>query len=95
MCSTWGTAEGKWFYDCEPDAVNMPNNPKTNRLQSIEPNLTDAERLEQDLKEQYDAQIAPLNLTTVFLNFDMTSASFNAKKSFISSRGRFQAVNFN
>lgn len=92
--STWGTAEGKWFYDCEPDDVKISTNSSGNHLETIEQVLTNAERLEKDLLSEYDALIAPLNLTTVLLNFDLTQANFNAKKVFMSSQGRFRAVHF-
>lgn len=92
--STWGTAEGKWFYDCEPDDVKISKNSSGNHLETIEQVLTNAERLEGDLLSEYDAFIAPLNLTTILLNFDLTQANFNAKKAFMSSQGRFRAVHF-
>lgn len=92
--STWGTAEGKWFYDCEPDDVKISKNSSGNHLETIDQVLTNAEQLEEDLLSEYDALIAPLNMTTILLNFDLTQANFNAKKAFMSSQGRFRAVHF-
>lgn len=83
--STWGTAEGKWFYDCESDSSG-------NRLAPIQQNLTDNQRLVADLLIEYDPSIVPANLDRVFLEFDLINANFNAKKSFMETRGRFRAV---
>lgn len=86
--STWADAEGKWFYDCE-------NNSDGNRLTPIDQQLTTSQRLQQYLLQErnYDPTITPFDLTVVMLNFDLANANFNAKKSFMVSRGRFRAVN--
>lgn len=83
---TWGTAEGKWFYDCENDSSG-------NNLAPIKQNLTDSQRLARDLLKEYDPNIVPLDLNSVMLDFDLANANFNAKKSFMTSRGRFRVVN--
>lgn len=88
MYSTWGDAEGKWFYDCEKDTI-------ANKLAPIKRNLTTSQQLKWDLlrKNNYDATNAPPELTEVKIGFDLESANLNAKKSFMTSRGRFRAVN--
>lgn len=83
--STWGTAEAKWFYDCENDSTG-------DKLSPINQNRTDDERLEMDLFTGLDPNIVPVDLDTVFLEFFLTNADFNSKKSFITSHGRFRAV---
>lgn len=86
--STWGNTEVKWFFDCD-------NDDSSNRLEQIKQNLTDFEQLQNDLFTQYDPIFAPKNLDGVRFSFDMTIASFNSKKSFMTSRGKFFAVNSN
>lgn len=73
--------------------MKTANETKGNRLDTIEENLTNAERLEKDVLFGIDSTMAPPNLTKVFLNFDLANAKFNAQKAFLSSRGRFRAVN--
>ena len=47
-----------------------------------------------DLFTGLDPNIVPVDLDTVFLEFDLTNADFNSKKSFMTSHGRFRAVIF-
>lgn len=53
----------------------------------------DLERLQNDLFEQYDATIAPIDLT-LMIAFEMADAHFFAEKSTMIFRGRFKAVQF-
>lgn len=89
MISTWGDAEGKWFYDCEKDSDG-------NSLTPINQIPTNSQRLQRYLFDErsYDPIRPPFNLSVVLLNFDLANANFNAKKSFMESRGRFRAVNY-
>lgn len=86
--STWGDAEGKWFYDCENDGNG-------NRLSPIEPILTGYQRLQKFLlkDQQYDPEICPKDLDVVMFDFDLLNANYMAKKSFMEIHGRFKAVN--
>lgn len=86
--STWGDAEGKWFYDCENDSDG-------NELIPIEPTLTTNQQLTRKLLQDsnYDPTIAPFDLTAVMLNFDLANANINVKKSSMESSGRLRAVN--
>lgn len=60
----------------------------------IEPMNQDLERLQNDLFEQYDATVAPIDLTTLMVAFEMADANFLAENSKMISRGRFKAVQF-
>ncbi|XP_031620035.1 acetylcholine receptor subunit beta-like 2 [Contarinia nasturtii] len=82
--STWGTAEAKYFYDCESDSIG-------NKLAPIKQNLTDNQRLENDILREYDANVVPNGLDTVMLDFNLVHTYFNAKKSYQTSRGKFRA----
>lgn len=86
--STWADSPGRWFYDCENDLDG-------NRLTPIDQKLTARQRLQRHLlrERDYDPTITPFDLTAVMLNFDLANAKFNARKSFMESRGRFRAVN--
>lgn len=86
--STWGDTEGKWFYDCESDLIG-------NKLAPMKQTLSDYEQLKRHLliDRNYDRTIAPPDLSNVMLDFDLGNANFNARKSFLESRGRFRAVN--
>lgn len=82
----------KWFYDCEsPNAtasiatIALPD--EDDKLEPINQNL---ERLQNDLFEQYDANIAPNDLKS--FSIELTQSTFFPSKSVMTSHGKFRAV---
>lgn len=71
----------KWWYDCENPA---------DEDDKLEPINQDIERLQNDLFEQYDATVAPNDLST--FTVEATKANFFVEKSFMTSYARFRAV---
>lgn len=63
-----------------------------NKLVPIKQNPTDNQRLE-DLLNDFDAKLAPIGLEFVMLDFDLVNTKYNARSSFMTSRGRFRMVN--
>lgn len=73
--------EVKWLFDCESPA---------DEEDKLEPINQDLERLQNDLFEQYDATVAPNDLST--FSVELAKARFIADKSFMTSHGIFRAV---
>lgn len=84
MDSTWGTNEVKWFYDCD--------NSSGNRLTRIKQKPKSLDQLQKDLFEEYDISVAPINLSSIALDFNVNTVEYNAKKSILITKGRLKAV---
>lgn len=82
--SSWGTNEVKWFFDCDKDGGN--------RLIRIRQKSA-LEHLNNDLFDKYDELIASSDLDYILLDFSVDAAKFDSKKSTLTSRGKFRAVN--
>lgn len=82
----------KWFYDCEsPNAsagiATLAPPDEEDKLEPINQNL---ERLQNDLFEQYDANIAPNDLKS--FTIELSQSKFGPSKSVMTSHGKFRAV---
>lgn len=82
----------KWFYDCEsPNAsasiATIATPDEDDKLEPINQNL---ERLQNDLFEQYDANVTPNDLKS--FTIELTQSKFYSTKSLMTSHGRFRAV---
>lgn len=84
--SSWGNTEGKWFYDCAAD--------KGDRLD--EASIRDRSFMqifEEALSAEYDANMMPSGLRQIGWAFKLRYADFDGKKSQMTTRGKFKAVN--
>lgn len=84
-CSTWGTNEVKWWYDCDNDTGNM--------LTVVHQKLEPLEQLKSDLFSQYDSTQTPVGLDKISLHFDVNTVSYNSRKSLLTTKGKLKAVN--
>lgn len=82
--SSWGTTEGKWFFDCD--------NENGDQLKETTSNRTAAERLELDLFSSYDRTLIPDGVGRIGFNVQLISVNFDEHSSVLSTRGKFYAV---
>lgn len=81
----------KWFYDCEsPHATPSATIGAPDEDDKLEPINQNLERLQNDLFEQYDANIAPNDLKS--FTIELTQSRFFPSKSVMTSHGKFRAV---
>lgn len=83
--STWGTAEGRFFYDCPQDGIDE------NLLELLTPELTPSERLRSNLFSA-DFSSVPENLTEVYFNLDIIKASYNYQRSILTTQAVIHVV---
>lgn len=86
--SSWGTTEGKWFYDCKINSTEKYEND----LEMDIPELTVKEKLRAALFSGYDVNVKPEGLKKVFFDFKVQRVTFDSSKSVMSSTGIFLAV---
>lgn len=84
--SSWGNTEGKWFFDCAND--------KDDRLDEVlVRNRSAMQIFREALFAEYDVNVVPMNLSKIDWAFKLKYADFDGKKSQVSARGKFKAVN--
>ena len=85
--SSWGAAEGKWFYDCKIDNVIDGD-----ELDIVIPEQTPEERLRANLFNSYDPSITPDGLKNVVLAFELHRVTYDSVGSSMRTNGIFRLV---
>lgn len=82
----------KWFYDCEsPNAsISVATIPPPDEDDKLEPINQNLERLQNDLFEQYDANVTPNDLKS--FTIELTQSHFYPTKSLMTLHGKFRSV---
>lgn len=87
--SSWGTAESKWFFDCEGDEDTHLSRSETTMRRYLP-----TQALLKDLLSNYDANVIPFKLNKITWKFNLVNAVFVSRKSQAKIRGYFTAVRF-